>query len=304
MHMYGHGTRASCNTGVDLYKRVAERGIWASDLKTAHYSYLEGEHERAVALYARLAEEGFKIAQINSAYLISEGIGYYEANSQSVALILWQHAAEQEDPAAQRMLGDYYYYGLAGQTDYRRAVDFYRQAADKRDAQSIFNLGYMYQFGIGVEQDFPLAKRYYDQSIEISPDAYYPCTIAIYGLKIHRWVIRCFGDLLGVDSTQGDDPISSEETQTVSTSGTSKSQPPSSGIKDNSNIEEPSILDELKEVLGEIFNIEDILLEDIILFSLCFILGVIIFLRQHRREPEGNQQNAGANPAEPQPAFF
>eukprot|EP00475_Leptophrys_vorax_P044083 TRINITY_DN8701_c0_g1_i1.p1 TRINITY_DN8701_c0_g1~~TRINITY_DN8701_c0_g1_i1.p1 ORF type:complete len:744 (-),score=149.93 TRINITY_DN8701_c0_g1_i1:1333-3564(-) len=302
MYMYGLGTRSSCSMGVELYKQVAERGDWGVDLKEALESYLEGDYERSVLLYSRLAEEGVKVAQINAAYMFSEGNGYYEENGEDISFRLWKNAADQGDASAYRKLGDYYYYGrVRDGVDYKKALDQYRQAAEKRNAHAMFNLGFMYQFGVGCEQDFHLAKRYYDLSIETEENAFYPSTFAIYGVYFHRWIIRNFGNWLGIDPSLGSEPLTVENhpsgSPSKSTKGMPRShEPPSSWPA----FHVPSWLKTYLNQLQDFVNLEDALVEDVLLVGLSIALAIVIFLRQHRREVPVQQQQPPQGQNHPQ----
>jgi SEL1 protein len=196
MYLNGVGTRPSCSMAVELYKKVAERGDWLTELKSAHKSYIEGDYEHAVMLYSRLAQEGIRSAQINAAYMLSLEQGYFYPNSNNISYLLWKHAADQGDSSALRIIGDYYYYGkLDLGYDLKKASEYYRNAAEKKDVHSMFNLGLMYQFGLGVDQDLHLAKRYYDQCADVDDKAYYPSSVAIAGLNLHRWFFEKSGNL-------------------------------------------------------------------------------------------------------------
>jgi SEL1 protein len=281
MYLNGVGTRASCQMAVDLYKKVAERGDWLTELKDAHKSFIEGDYENAVMLYSRLAQEGVRSAQINAAYMYSHEQGYFLPNSNNLSYILWKHAADQGDSSALRIIGDFYYYGkLELGSDLKKASEYYRSAAEKKDGHSMFNLGIMYQFGLGVEQDLHLAKRYYDQCADVDEKAYYPSALAIYGLDLHRWFLRNFGYYFGMDPSLGLDPITPDEIKKPA----EKSPSASSESQDKELSEDDELYNEMMEALGDILNFGDLLLEDILLVAFSLLFAMIIFFRQHRRE--------------------
>jgi SEL1 protein len=112
----GLGTIRSCSLAVKLLKTVAERGHWAEVLTRAHRHYLNGEIETAWLLYAQAAEEGFEVAQSNSAFMLHEpdGTGEVGLTRQRQYEIAYRHltfASEQDNVDALRQLGDYAYYG-------------------------------------------------------------------------------------------------------------------------------------------------------------------------------------------------
>jgi SEL1 protein len=292
IYLHGAGTRASCPMAVELYKKVAERGVWASELKKAHKSYIDGDYEHSIMLYTRLAEEGVRTAQINAAYMFSLEQGYFFENANNISYLLWKRAADQGDSSALRIIGDYYYYGKLGlNADLAKASEYYRGASEKKDVHATFNLGFMHQFGIGVDQDLHLAKRYFDLCADLDQKAYYPSAIMNYGLYLHRWVVRNFGQYLGVDPALGSDPITPEEAKS------SKKEPIPSSEKEEEEIDEDELYNELMELLGGVFNFENLVLEDILLLGLSFLLAIIIFFRQHRREilEEDDDRNRNQN---------
>lgn len=55
--------------------------------------------------------------------------------------------------------------GAAGERDFVKAADLYRQAAAAGDAFASFQLGYMHEIGRGVPQDYTLARHYYEEAV-------------------------------------------------------------------------------------------------------------------------------------------
>jgi len=188
MYLNGLGTVRDCPTGVKFLKTVSERGSWAGILGEAHRHFLNGRFEHAVMLCAAAAEMGYDVAQSNSAWLMSQGLGYAEANQHELAIKHFTWASEQGDVDSLRMLGDYWWYGWASpdnKPDYQKAAKYYQSAADGRNAQAMFNLGYMHEQGIlSGKPDFHLAKRYYDMALETDPDAVVPVRLALFKLWV------------------------------------------------------------------------------------------------------------------------
>ena len=166
MHLHGLGTIKSCAIGVKLHKSVAERGHWAAVLNEAHRNFLKGRYEIAWLQYARAAEEGFEVAQANSAWMLDQGlVGSLVDGTDAPAIGMsadaqettpaprvsrrhllahrhWSMAAAQGNIDSLRVLGDYAFDGLVtGTPDYAAAIKFYSEAAEHRNAQAMFNLG-------------------------------------------------------------------------------------------------------------------------------------------------------------------
>eukprot|EP00026_Physarum_polycephalum_P004058 Phypoly_transcript_04075.p1 GENE.Phypoly_transcript_04075~~Phypoly_transcript_04075.p1 ORF type:complete len:596 (+),score=81.50 Phypoly_transcript_04075:54-1790(+) len=119
MYLLGHGTVPACHHAVTLFKRVAERGLWSELLADAHDLFLEGNYETALLVYEHLAEMGFEVAQSNAAWMYSQVLGVTVKEEgwptmeyvENQAFRYYTRAAEQNNPEAHVVLGDYYYYG-------------------------------------------------------------------------------------------------------------------------------------------------------------------------------------------------
>ncbi|XP_077172442.1 protein sel-1 homolog 2 isoform X3 [Paroedura picta] len=162
MYTTGSGVLRSCQTAVEAGQM---------DLSLMHYLFL--------------AEMGYEIAQINSAYIIeSEKIKIFHQNQISpLALLLWNRAASQGNIFARVKTGDYHYYGFGTKRDYITAAVHYSLAADQYSAQAMFNLGYMCEHGLGVPKDIHLARRWYSLAAKSSPDALIPVFLASVKLE-------------------------------------------------------------------------------------------------------------------------
>ncbi|XP_067845672.1 protein sel-1 homolog 1-like [Heptranchias perlo] len=182
--MYGSGTGVvrSCLTAAELYKNVCERGQWTERFLSAYFVYKENNIDSAFLQYLFLAEQGYEMAQSNTAYILEyeQSALLSKTDCYHMALIYWNRAAAQGYSYARIKLGDYYYYGYGTKADYETAAIHYRLAAEQqRSAQAMFNLAYMYEHGLGLEQDLHLAKRFYDLAAETSTDAYIPVFLAL-----------------------------------------------------------------------------------------------------------------------------
>ncbi|XP_042906685.1 protein sel-1 homolog 1 [Parasteatoda tepidariorum] len=187
MHASGTGTVRSCSTAVELFKNVAERGRWGTNLMQAYNDYKEGRVNEALIKYIVLAELGYEVAQSNSAFILDRGDLDIVSKNETFfrALMYWSRAAGQGYSIARVKVGDYYYYGYGTEVDYEFAANQYRMASEQQhNAQAMFNLGYMHEQGLGMKKDIHLAKRYYDQAAETSTDAQVPVALALAKLGI------------------------------------------------------------------------------------------------------------------------
>ncbi|XP_060113457.1 protein sel-1 homolog 2 [Heteronotia binoei] len=185
MYATGSGVRRSCQTAVELYRTVCELGRWSEKFLTAYFAYQARQTDPSLVHYLFLAEMGYEVAQINSAYIIeSEKIELFRRNQMyPLALLLWNRAATQGNAFARVKMGDYHYYGFGTERDYITAVVHYTLAAEQYSAQAMFNLGYMCEHGIGVSKDIHLARRWYNLAAKTSPDALIPVFLASVKLE-------------------------------------------------------------------------------------------------------------------------
>jgi len=192
MHAGGVGVMRSCQTAAELLKNVAERGTWSYGLMDAHTLYHKGNSNAALVKYMIMAEQGYEVAQSNTAFIFDKEETEFIAavkDRYKRAFVNWKRAAAQGAGGARLKLGDYYYYGQGTESDPDQAAQQYQLASDvDNNPQAMFNLGYMHELGIGRRQDNHLAKRYYDMAATTSPDAHVPVMLAVTKLKTKLFI--------------------------------------------------------------------------------------------------------------------
>ena len=77
-----------------------------------------------------------------------------------------RRAAETGNSRSQYFMGNFYYKGQGGKTDYAEAVKWYRKAADKKNTDALAMLGELYLKGHGVKQDYAEAAKWYRKAAE------------------------------------------------------------------------------------------------------------------------------------------
>lgn len=318
MHQQGFGSAPNCALAVKFLKSVAERGVPSLALSPAHHAYRKGQVERAIVMYARAAEQGLEVAQSNSAWLLNQNIENYDDTLRQLAMRHFEHAAAQGSTEAERILGDYHYYGTTNKSvpNFALAVKHYQVASDSGDAQATFNLGFMHEHGLGLPKDLHLAKRYYDQSRTLSADGMFATELALASLKVHFYLEKFAPDLVHTFSSfftgghASEPAVSSASSHgdelTASSSSSSSSSPPSSpspspstssGKSDKGSGEEQPPLDGLVDAISSLFSsvaekgtvlVEHVssLLgdsgEDVVLAVLVGALALVIYINQNR----------------------
>lgn len=74
--------------------------------------------------------------------------------------------ANNGDAEAQYNLGDIYYYGKSTNTDYEKAIYYYKLSAEQGNLYAQHNLGTMYYFGTGVPKNLSIAKEWFKKSCD------------------------------------------------------------------------------------------------------------------------------------------
>ncbi|KAG1701310.1 Protein sel-1 1 [Nymphon striatum] len=155
IHASGTGVIRSCQTAVELFKNVAERGKWGEHFMDAYLDYKNGLIHEALIKYMLLAEMGYEVAQSNAAFILDklESKCFNENEAYARALLYLKRSASQGNSASRLKLGDYHYYGYGTSVDYEIATNEYKVASEQHsNAQAMFNLGYMHEKGFGLKQ--------------------------------------------------------------------------------------------------------------------------------------------------------
>jgi TPR repeat protein len=135
---------------VDLGKAVGiVRPVMSAD--AAEAAYQKGNYEAALRLARPLAEQNNAAAEaiLGRLYARGRGVPLDEAEAGK----WFRRAAEHGSAAAQFNLGNLYAEGKGVPQDYSEAVKWYRLAAERGDPQAQYNLGLAYAKGEGVAED-------------------------------------------------------------------------------------------------------------------------------------------------------
>jgi TPR repeat protein len=90
----------------------------------------------------------------------------YKIDNIDKAIKILTTTAEQNDPQAQILLGDFYYNDESGKKDFEKAFNWYKKAAEQGHAEAQFNLGNCYCNGEGVAKDSGEAFKWYKKAAE------------------------------------------------------------------------------------------------------------------------------------------
>ena len=75
-------------------------------------------------------------------------------------------AAQKNDPEAQVLLGNCYYYGTGFNQNYLEALKWYRKASKQENGQAYYMIGRCYENGQGVKKSIQLAKENYQEGAD------------------------------------------------------------------------------------------------------------------------------------------
>lgn len=121
---------------------------------------VSGSHQEEFDRCLDAAKEGDLQAQV--------ALGqFYGANGRYDEAIGWyRKAADQGDPAGQRLMGDLYREGVGVERDPAKAHDCYVKAAEQDEPWAQVTLGEMYIQGEGVEKDPKMAAHWWTKAAE------------------------------------------------------------------------------------------------------------------------------------------
>lgn len=137
---------------IGLFLLLTIKGLAWADSNAGHEAFYRGDYNRALKEWRPLAERGHPEAQLNLAYMYTQGLGVTQDYAEAVKW--YRKAAEQGLAEAQSGLGTMYFHGQGVPRDYGEAFKLYTKAAAQNDSGAIFNLASMYAKGLGVRQNF------------------------------------------------------------------------------------------------------------------------------------------------------
>lgn len=173
------------NKAVELYRRyvnnlnyshleyygVSKQNITIADVyfyifkEWFHISRGDLDSKAEIPYLMKAAELGHCKAQLTVGYMYNSGDEYYGYKQDYVEAAKWfTKAADQGNPYAQLMLGDYYNEGKGVDKDFTQAFQWYKKVADQDLADAFYQLGEYYANGYGVKKDMTLADEYYKKA--------------------------------------------------------------------------------------------------------------------------------------------
>lgn len=90
---------------------------------------------------------------------------YYKDKEYNKSFKLFMELAEEENPAAQAHIGNFYYHGVYVERDFDKAKYWFERSANLGNKVAMSLLGAMYRYGQGVTRDCKKSLSYYNQSI-------------------------------------------------------------------------------------------------------------------------------------------
>jgi TPR repeat protein len=111
-------------------------------------------------------DKGVTAAGEASAFPPDYAYGAFQRGYFLTAFALALERAQENDPAAQTLLGEILRRGLGVKQDIDAAIDWYTLAAAKGDAEALYALGRMHLDGIGVEPDSAAAADFFRRAAD------------------------------------------------------------------------------------------------------------------------------------------
>ena len=105
---------------------------------------------------------------LNTADMISyqKAKDFYNLDKYDEAFPVIKNEADNDNPEAQYLLGEMYYYGQGTPIDEAKAVEWYNKSAENGCPDAQYQLGYLYENGIVVAEDIAVANEWFKKSFE------------------------------------------------------------------------------------------------------------------------------------------
>ncbi len=121
------------------------------DNKKAKVLFMDGEYERAAAMFRDCARDGDVEAAFNYGYCLFHGIGV--ERNESEAKSFFSFASTLEGGEAAYNLAVMYISGIGVRKNFRRAIDYMRDSAARGCVEAQLYLGMVYTLGAVIDPD-------------------------------------------------------------------------------------------------------------------------------------------------------
>lgn len=170
LHSMGIGKEKSEGKAFLNHYFASQGGNMQSKMALAYTYYRQDMHEKAVKLYAELAEVAVNSFLISKDSPVIEPIRIHSGSEENKEALRKSKGEEDEDfqileyqaqkgnGGAMYKIGIFYYFGLRGvRRDYAKALRWFSKAVEKGEPKSMELLGEIYARGAGVEKNYTKA---------------------------------------------------------------------------------------------------------------------------------------------------
>ncbi|KAK1431488.1 hypothetical protein QVD17_07947 [Tagetes erecta] len=167
LYSMGIGRERNSDKGFMFHQFAADFGCVQSKLVRAYACYRQELDEKAVILYAELAEAAVNSFFISNNYPVIEPVKIHngaEENKDALRKFrgeddedfrILKSQAQKGNALAMYKIGMFYYHGLRGfRRDNSKALSWFSKAVDKGEPRSMELLGEIYARGAGVEKNY------------------------------------------------------------------------------------------------------------------------------------------------------
>lgn len=156
----------------DMDTTELEEAIKSYELIFDKLELADKEFEQSSKLYAQAKAGIIELAETGNAKALKLLGDYYfgalggETQDYAKALEYYTMAADQNNADAQAQLGLMYQDGLGVEVNYEQAMEWNNRAAQQGNAQGQAQIGYLYHMGLGVTQNLDEAGRWYSRAAD------------------------------------------------------------------------------------------------------------------------------------------
>ncbi|CAK9312112.1 unnamed protein product [Citrullus colocynthis] len=172
--LYGMGIMKETNKAkAFMYHHFAAEGNKQSKMALAYIYFRQEMYDKAVKLYAELAEVAINSLLVSKDSPVIEPVRIHngaEENKQALRksrgeededFQILEYQAQKGNAGAMYRIGLFYYFGLRGlRRDHAKALSWFSKAVEKGEPKSMELLGEIYARGAGVERDYSKALQW------------------------------------------------------------------------------------------------------------------------------------------------
>jgi len=153
---------------------LSSTAFFASDpfieFQKGQQAFSDKDYENAYAIWLKLANDNYALAQSTLAYLYGSGIGVEQSYSEAAKWM--EKAAAQGEPQSMYNLAGFYLEGKGVEVNYKKSEELYRASLEKGFKFSVAGLITLYRSGV-INPKNDKEKEYWEKEEKLLQDQDY-----------------------------------------------------------------------------------------------------------------------------------